>query len=105
MPKRPGRGFQAQYAITLERMTETPSSAGEITELLRSVRDGSGAGDAESRVVQLTYDEMRRIAGSLMHGQQAGTINATALVHEAWLKLSRKLDRVSDRCHFLALAA
>lgn len=91
--------------VTLGYMADDSHQSGEITHLLGIVRAGPGAHDAEARVVQLAYEEMRRIAGSLMDRRPEGTISATALVHEAWLKLNGNLGGVTDRCHFLALAA
>lgn len=90
---------------TLIRMGEELGQAGEITVLLSDVRSGVNAREAEARVVDLAYGEMRRIAGAIADPNRGGTINATALVHEAWLKLSGNLTDVNDRCHFLALAA
>jgi RNA polymerase sigma factor (TIGR02999 family) len=55
----------------------------------------------------LVYAELRRIAGRQLRGERAGhTLCTTALVHEAWVELS-KLDRIQwqSRSHFLALAA
>ncbi len=75
-----------------------------MTELLRGVRHAANPQDAEARVIQLAYEEMRRIAGALADPRGMQTINATALLHEAWLKLNGKLGDVNDRKHFLALA-
>jgi RNA polymerase sigma-70 factor, ECF subfamily len=53
------------------------------------------------------YDELRRIAARQLRAERAGhTLSTTALVHEAWLELS-KLDRLrwNGRAHFLAVAA
>lgn len=59
-------------------------------------------------MLPLVYDELRGLAARLM-GQRGGhTLQATALVHEAWLKLARR-ERAGDgwdgRAHFLAVAA
>jgi RNA polymerase sigma factor (TIGR02999 family) len=59
------------------------------------------------RVAEELYAELRRIAGAAMAGQPAGhTLQPTAIVHEAWLRLARagELD-LADRKRFLALAA
>ncbi len=85
-------------------MDEPQPKPGELTELLEIVRSGNDPKAAERRVVELAYNEMRRIAGHLAD-PRSGTINATALVHEAWLKLHGQLGGVNDRTHFLALAA
>ncbi len=78
---------------------------GAITHYLREIREGHDASHAEAQVVRLAYEEMRHIAGSVAGNNHAATINATALVHEAWLKINGKLTDVSDRTHFLALAS
>ncbi|HEX2443935.1 MAG TPA: ECF-type sigma factor [Vicinamibacterales bacterium] len=55
----------------------------------------------------LVYDELRRIAARKLRSERTShTLSATALVHEAWLELT-KLDRIKwqNRSHYLALAA
>jgi RNA polymerase sigma factor (TIGR02999 family) len=53
------------------------------------------------------YDELRRLAASRMANESPGqTLQATALVHEAWLRLGDgKYDRWANRAHFFAAAA
>ncbi len=77
----------------------------EITQLLRAA--GQGDTRAADQVVALLYADLRRIAGRRV--QQSGELtllDATALVHESYLKLQRAggLD-FADRKHFLAYAA
>lgn len=61
--------------------------AGEITRLARRWSDGDE--DAFERLIELVYDDLRRIAHSHMRRTGDGeTINTTALVHEAYLKLA-----------------
>lgn len=58
-------------------------------------------------LLPLVYNELRRIAARELRGERPGhTLCTTALVHEAWLELS-KLDRIQwqNRSHYLALAA
>jgi RNA polymerase sigma-70 factor (ECF subfamily) len=57
--------------------------------------------------VPLVYDELRRIAARKLRAERQGhTLSATALVHEAWLELT-KLNRIKwqNRSHYLATAA
>jgi len=78
---------------------------GETTRLLRDWVEGDRA--ALDLLTPRIYKELRRIAGNLMRAEQGGrTLTATALVHEAYLKLvdANRLD-VEHRAHFLALAA
>ncbi len=54
----------------------------------------------------LAYEELRRLASSIRRDNASATLNPTALVHEAWLKLARtsSLD-VSSKLHFKRIAA
>ena len=69
----------------------------------------ASAGDerAASRLMPLVYDELRRLArGYLRRERRPQTIQATALVHEAYLRLARdKKQNWRGRTHFLAIAA
>jgi RNA polymerase sigma factor (TIGR02999 family) len=83
---------------------ETPSRDG-VTELLSRWNDGDiGARDA---LIPLVYDELRRVAKKNLAGQRSDhTLQATALVHEAYLRLvNRKAANWQGRTHFFALAA
>lgn len=66
----------------------------------------SGDGPAEAMFLRL-YAELRSIAGRLLRREAEGhTLQPTALVHEAWLKLAGEHGlQPTDRQHFLALAA
>jgi len=79
---------------------------GEPTRLLARLTQGDRlAGD---RLLPLLYGELRRIAGRLMDDQRDDhTLQATALVNEAWLKLADPLQRTDweSRAHFLRVAA
>ena len=58
-------------------------------------------------IFPLVYDELRRIAARKLRDERTShTLSATALVHEAWLELS-KLNRIKwqNRSHYLAVAA
>lgn len=90
-------------------MTEMPEAAGpgEVTRLLKAVR----AGDREAldRLLPLVYDELRGLARAQL-GRERGprTLQATALVHEAYVKLSAGAGarlNPEDRAHFFAIAA
>jgi RNA polymerase sigma factor (TIGR02999 family) len=76
-----------------------------VTELLRAW----GAGDAEAgdALVPLVYAELRRQArGALSREGEGHTLQATALVHEAWLRLDGQHDARWESCtQFLAVAA
>lgn len=75
-----------------------------VTELLQQLSRGrQGAADD---LLPMVYGELRRIAHRQLKGERAGhTLDTTALVHEAYLRLG--LGRISwnDRVHFFAVAA
>jgi len=76
---------------------------GEITQLLQQL----GSSEAESKLVPLVYEELRRLAARYMRRErQDHTLQPTALVHEAYLKL-RDQRRVAwqSRGHFYCIAA
>ncbi|WP_234043184.1 ECF-type sigma factor [Luteolibacter yonseiensis] len=62
---------------------------------------------SSEQLLPLVYDELRRLAASRMARESAGmTLQPTALVHEAWLRLSEKGGRNwNDRTHFFRAAA
>jgi RNA polymerase sigma factor (TIGR02999 family) len=76
-----------------------------VTLLLRRLR--SGAEDAEPRLIELIYEELRRRASALMLGErQSHTLTPTALVHEAYLRLISAYEHTFEsRTHFFAVAA
>ena len=80
-------------------------SVGEVTRLLRVARDGEPA--ALDRVYELVYAELRRIAAARLRAERDGhTLQPTALVNEAYMKLAASPGAgVQDRPHFLAVAA
>jgi RNA polymerase sigma factor (TIGR02999 family) len=76
-----------------------------MTALLTSVRDGEA--DAEAQLVALVYPELRRIAGRHLRQERMNhTLQPTALVHEAFVRLFRG-DPIDwqNRTHFFVLAA
>lgn len=85
-------------------MVETNSRDG-VTELLVRWNDGDLA--ARDTLIPLVYDELRRVAKRNLAGQRSDhTLQATALVHEAYLRLvNRKAANWQGRVHFFALAA
>lgn len=77
-----------------------------ITHCLQRLRQGDRA--AADEMLPLLYQELRALAGRMMRGDRPDhTLQPTALVHEAWLKVARSLDGGGgprDREHFLAVA-
>ena len=76
----------------------------QATELLTAHTKGDK--EAASKLFELVYDEIRRLATKLLSGERAThTLEPTALVHEAYLKLI-DITRIEwrDRAHFFAMA-
>jgi len=82
----------------------SPTSA-EVTQLLQGVRDGDER--AISRLMPLVYGELRRLAGRYMRDERGNhTLQPTALVHEAYLRLvDQKGVKWQGRAHFMGVAA
>jgi RNA polymerase sigma factor (TIGR02999 family) len=80
-------------------------SAEQVTEVLAAA--GAGDKEAAEKLLPLVYEQLRRLAAARMAQQPPGqTLQATALVHEAWLRLAgEKLPRWENRKHFFAAAA
>jgi len=86
--------------------TTSPAPIGPaVTELLRAW--GAGDAGASDELVPLVYAELRRQARRALRREGEGhTLQATALVHEAWLRLDGQHDaRWESRTQFLAVAA
>ena len=76
----------------------------DVTRLLQAVRAGDR--DAGDQLVVAVYDELRRMAAGVMHGERAGhTLQATALVHEAYLRLLGSEPAFENRAYFFGAAA
>jgi RNA polymerase sigma factor (TIGR02999 family) len=75
----------------------------------KAMLDAKGKGDTSTATsfLDLVYDELRHLAASKMAREAPGqTLQATALVHEAWLRLAGdERRRFEDRTHFFAAAA
>src|SRR5487761_2022171 len=77
----------------------------EITQVLQAIRRGDGR--AAEELLPLVYNELRQLAAARMNQEASGqTLQATALVHEAWLRLVGAGDREwQNRAHFFCAAA
>jgi RNA polymerase sigma factor (TIGR02999 family) len=77
----------------------------EVTQLLTAI--GQGDAQATANLLPLVYEELRRLARQHMaHERSEHTLQATALVHEAYLRLVGSEDAAWDnRAHFFAAAA
>jgi RNA polymerase sigma factor (TIGR02999 family) len=80
-------------------------SLNEITQLLAA--SSAGNREAMDLLMPLVYDELRRLAQAHLKNERQGhTLQSTALVHEAYLRLvDQKQVRWQNRAHFFALAS
>jgi RNA polymerase sigma factor (TIGR02999 family) len=78
---------------------------GDVTQLLSQWRDGDRA--ALDRLMPLVYEELRTIAGRFLRRERPGhTLQSTALVHEAYVKLvDQNRSDWQSRAHFYGVAA
>lgn len=75
-----------------------------VTALLR--RMSAGDREAAGELLRFVYDELHEIARRRLRGNPGSTLQTTALLHEAWLKIAaREGTAWQDRTHFLAVAA
>jgi RNA polymerase sigma factor (TIGR02999 family) len=80
------------------------SSATDVTQMLLEWRGGSD--EALQQLMPMVYDELRRLAGHYMRSERRGhTLQATALVNEAYIRLVDMKVSWQDRAHFFAVAA
>jgi len=79
----------------------------DVTQILSQIEQGDPA--AAERLLPLVYEELRRLAAArLVHEKPGQTLQATALVHEAYLRLVGAVSRKqawNSRGHFFAAAA
>ena len=87
-----------RFATTLERVSD-------VTRILEASQNGDPT--AADQLLPLVYDELRRLAAAKMAQEKPGqTLQPTALVHEAWLRLvGSENQRWENRAHFFAAAA
>ena len=87
-----------RFGATLERVSD-------VTRILEAAQNGDPT--AAEQLLPLVYDELRRLAARKMANEAAGhTLQPTALVHEAWLRLAAgQASRWEHRGHFFAAGA
>src|SRR5512138_622673 len=76
----------------------------DVTRILDRVRKGEG--QAAEELLPLVYEELRKLAAFKMAQETPGqTLQPTALVHEAWLRLAGENHAWENRSHFFVAAA
>src|ERR1039458_1841412 len=76
----------------------------DVTSILTAIEQGDRK--AAGELLPLVYEELRKLAAARMANQPADhTLQPTALVHEAWLRLAGADAKFEGRTHFFATAA
>jgi RNA polymerase sigma factor (TIGR02999 family) len=75
----------------------------DVTQILGRV--AAGDQHAAEELLPLVYDELRKLAAARLAHEPQQTLQATALVHDAWLRLAGSNQAWSGRGHFFAAAA
>jgi RNA polymerase sigma factor (TIGR02999 family) len=77
----------------------------DVTRILAAIEQGDP--NAADKLLPVVYEELRKLAAHRMANEAAGqTLQATALVHEAWIRLVGKENpKFENRAHFFAAAA
>ncbi len=86
----------------------TPACHNELTEILIAHQpDAAGGHSYSDRIFEIVYDELKRLAGSLMRRERPDhTLQPTALVHEAYCRLvDQTRIEWQNRAHFFGIAA
>jgi RNA polymerase sigma factor (TIGR02999 family) len=96
--------FEFQASLTL-RNPVFIFPVSDLTVMLQQIERGDA--QAASRLLPLVYDELRKLAAQKMAHENPGqTLQATALVHEAWLRLGGDQQPAwQNRAHFFGAAA
>ena len=86
-------------------MSDSAANASEVTRILSALQNGNA--QAAKELLPLVYDELRRLAAFKMAHEAPGqTLQPTALVHEAWLRLGGHENQAwNGRPHFFGAAA
>jgi RNA polymerase sigma factor (TIGR02999 family) len=80
------------------------SEAHEVTRLLGQWRSGDRT--ALNTLMPLVEAELRRVANGYMRKERSGhTLQPTALINEAWMRMAQQDSGYADRAHFIAIAA
>jgi RNA polymerase sigma factor (TIGR02999 family) len=83
---------------------DSEAGMSDVTRILSAIEQGDPK--ASEQLLPLVYDELRRLAAQkLAHDKSGQTLQATALVHEAWLRMAGDGSAWNSRNHFFAAAA
>lgn len=94
------------FGVVASRRGTILGCVSDVTRILQAAQQGDPK--ASEELLPLVYEELRRLAAHRMANEAAGhTLQPTALVHEAWLRLAGTQDgaQFQNRAHFFAAAA
>jgi RNA polymerase sigma factor (TIGR02999 family) len=93
------------WRLLITEVAATLARVSDVTRILEAIQQGDPT--AADQLLPLVYDELRRLAAHKMANEAAGqTLQPTALVHEAWLRLAGNENQKWDgRAHFFGAAA
>jgi RNA polymerase sigma factor (TIGR02999 family) len=81
-----------------------PAASNQVTQLLVDWRQGNG--EALNALIPLVYDELRRLAHNHLNRERSGhTLQSSALVNEAYMRLVRQDLEINSRAHFFAVSS
>jgi RNA polymerase sigma factor (TIGR02999 family) len=81
-----------------------PAASNRVTQLLQDWRQGDD--EALAALIPLVYDELRRLAHNHLNRERSGhTLQSTALVNEAYMRLVRQDLEINSRAHFFAVSS
>lgn len=106
IPRVPSPGGEGQGEGELSRFNQISPSMNDVTRILHSIHRGDPT-NAADELLPLVYQELRKLAAARMAQESPGqTLQPTALVHEAWMRLVGDANPQFDgRAHFFAAAA
>ena len=99
------RNHHVEFRVVWLYLALYSSSVGDLTRILEAAEKGDP--NAADQLLPLVYDELRKLAAAKLTQEQPGqTLQPTALVHEAWLRLIGSGDEQwNGRAHFFGAAA
>lgn len=102
---RAGDKDEFEFSIPRGRADKVPRSMMDVTRLLSALQDGDP--QAADQLITLVYEDLRALARQRVAFEPAGgTLQPTALVHEAWLRLGADAQPTwQNRAHFFGAAA
>jgi len=102
----PGSAIRVEWGMMSDSPPETEKTNAPHDATLLLARIGAGDAAAADDLLPLVYEQLRELAQSYFRSQAAGhTLQPTAIVHEAYLKLVRGGGEWKNREHFCAVAA